>query len=48
MEVGAKGGGWGGVSMMRELGGLVGRRAIVRLGVGRNSPKKTWGQRWGE
>jgi hypothetical protein len=29
--------------MMREVGGLVGRRAIVRLGVSRNSPKKKLG-----
>jgi hypothetical protein len=29
---------------MREVGGLVGRRVIGRLGVGRRFPKKTWGQ----
>jgi hypothetical protein len=31
---------------MREVGGLVGRRVIGRLGVGRSFPKKTWGQGW--
>jgi len=32
MEVSAKGRGWGGVGRMREVGGLVGRRAVGRLG----------------
>jgi hypothetical protein len=40
MEVSAKGVGWGGVGRMREVGGLVGRRAVGRLGVSRSSPKK--------
>jgi hypothetical protein len=49
MEVSAKGGGWGGVCRMREVSGLVGRRAVGRLWVGRSFPKKKLGgQRWGE
>jgi hypothetical protein len=40
MEMSAKGGGWGEVDRMREVGGLVGRRVVVRLGVGKSSPKK--------
>jgi hypothetical protein len=32
MEVSAKVGGWGGVGRMREVGELVGRRAVGRLG----------------
>jgi hypothetical protein len=40
MEVNAKGGGWGGFNRMREVGGLVGRRAVGRLGVSRSSQKK--------
>jgi hypothetical protein len=38
--------GWGGVSSMREGGGLVGRRAVGRLGVGRSFSKKTLIQGW--
>ncbi len=34
--------GWGGVGNMREGGGLVGRRAVGRLGVGRRFPKKNF------
>ncbi len=34
--------GWGGVSSMREGGGLVGRGVIGRLGVGRSFPKKNF------
>jgi len=34
--------GWGGVSNMREGGGLVGRRVVGRLDVGRNFPKKNF------
>jgi hypothetical protein len=30
--------------MLREVGGLVGRRPIVRLGASCYSPKKTWGR----
>jgi len=45
---GKGGGGGGGVGRMREVGGLVGRRAVGRLGVSRSSPKKTWGQGWGK
>jgi hypothetical protein len=43
MKVSAKGDEWGGVCRMREVGGLVGRRAV-----GRSFPKKTWGQWWGK
>jgi hypothetical protein len=32
--------GWGGVNNTREGGGLVGRRVVGRLGVGRSFPKK--------
>ncbi len=32
MEVRAKGGGWGAVGRMREVGGMVGRRVVGRLG----------------
>jgi hypothetical protein len=32
MEVSAKGDGWEGVSRMREVGGLVGRRAVTLVG----------------
>jgi hypothetical protein len=38
--------GWGGVSNMREGGGLVGRRVVGRLDVGRSFPKKTLIQGW--
>ncbi len=40
MEVNTKGSGWGGLNRMREVGGLVRRRAIGRLGVGKSSQKK--------
>jgi len=42
--VSPKRGGWGGVCRMGEVGGLVGRRAVGRLWVGRRFPKKSWGQ----
>jgi len=29
--------------MMKEVGGLVGKEVVGRLGVGRSFPKKTWG-----
>jgi hypothetical protein len=32
--------GWGGVNNMREEGGLVGRKVVGRLGVGRSFPKQ--------
>jgi hypothetical protein len=38
--------GWGGVGNMREGGGLVGRRAVGRLGVGRSFPIQTLIQGW--
>jgi hypothetical protein len=38
--------GWGGVGNMREGGGLVGRRAVGRLGVGRSFPTQTLIHGW--
>jgi hypothetical protein len=36
-----------GVSRLREVGGLLGRRAVSGLGsVGASPKKKTWGQGW--
>jgi len=34
--------GWGGFGNMKEGGGLVGRRVVGRLGVGRSFPKKNF------
>jgi hypothetical protein len=48
MEVSAKGGGRGRVCRMREVGGLVGRRVVNRLWVGRSFPKKNLGSGVGE
>jgi len=38
--------GWGGVGSMREGGGLVGRRVVGRLGVGRSFPEQILIQVW--
>jgi len=45
MAMSAKGGGWGEVGKVREVDGLVGRRSVHRLGVGKSSPKKNLGSR---